>query len=201
MPTLSASQIAGLAQGANFTGDSLITATAVALAESSGRTDVVNSIGATGLWQILQPVHVKANPTWSKEWLKNPQNNARAAYKISSSGTNWKPWEAYTNGAYRLFLDEVRKAVKGGVVSEADPGRDPNDPININEETHGQEGNNVLEEITKFGTLLADPNTYFRLLLIVAGSLLVGFALLTLTKADNKIAKFAVKAAVTRKIK
>lgn len=63
----------------------------VAMAESSGRTDVVNSIGCVGLWQINQPVHVKDHPTWTVAWLKNPQNNARAA-KVLYGQSGMAPW-------------------------------------------------------------------------------------------------------------
>ena len=45
-------QIASYAKGAGFTGDALIVATAVAMAESSGSTTVVNRLGCVGLWQV-----------------------------------------------------------------------------------------------------------------------------------------------------
>lgn len=85
------------------------TMAAIAMAESSGRTDVVNSIKCVGLWQINQPVHVKANPTWTIEWLQNPFNNARAAKKIQDQ-SGLGAWEAYTgpdgkgsDGPWRKF--------------------------------------------------------------------------------------------------
>jgi hypothetical protein len=78
---------------------------AVAMAESSGRADVVNSIGCVGLWQINQPVHVKSHPTWTKDWLKNPINNARAA-KVIYQSQGLRAWEAYTNGAYAKYLSK-----------------------------------------------------------------------------------------------
>lgn len=49
MAMLSMTQIAAYAKGAGFTGNALITAVAVAMAESSGSTTVVNSIGCVGL--------------------------------------------------------------------------------------------------------------------------------------------------------
>jgi len=109
--TLSAAQIAGVAKGAGFTGDGLTKAVAIALAESSGRTDVVNFLGCVGLWQIYQSVHVRAHPTWTTAWLKVPQNNAAAAYVLSSGGTNWRPWETYTNGMYLAHMGAARAAV------------------------------------------------------------------------------------------
>ena len=56
----------------------------VVMPESGGNPGIVNSIGATGLWQILYPVH----RSWlnamglNQQSLKNPLNNARAALRI-----------------------------------------------------------------------------------------------------------------------
>src|SRR3954447_16304819 len=102
MPTLSMDQIALHAQSAGLPNSQVAVATAVAMAESSGNSDVVNSIGCVGLWQINQPVHVKTHPLWTREWLKNPANNARAMVELSGHGIYWRPWEAYTNGNYQV---------------------------------------------------------------------------------------------------
>lgn len=75
-------------------------AAAIALAESSGDSTVVNSIGATGLWQILQSAH----PQWSIQQLQDPNINAQAAISISNNGSNWNPWQTYTEGTYLNFL-------------------------------------------------------------------------------------------------
>jgi hypothetical protein len=94
MPTLNQAQIAQVARTAGLPGDPDVWA-AVAMAESSGRTDVINSIGCVGLWQINQPVHVKRHPQWTVAWLQNPVNNAKAAKEIYRS-QGWNAWEAYT---------------------------------------------------------------------------------------------------------
>lgn len=70
--------------------------------ESSGRSGVVNSIGATGLWQVLWPVHrsmLAGMGITSQEQLKDPYTNARAAYRIykdRGGGANgfraWAVW-------------------------------------------------------------------------------------------------------------
>ncbi len=75
-------------------------AASVALAESGGNPAASNrntdgSIDR-GLWQI-NSIH-GALSTFS------PAANARSAVKISSGGRNWRPWVAFTNGAYRRFL-------------------------------------------------------------------------------------------------
>ena len=69
------------------------TAAAIALAESGGDPKIVNSIGASGLWQI-HPAEPGS--------LNALQNARQAVRKYSESG--WRPWEAYTKGAYRKFL-------------------------------------------------------------------------------------------------
>jgi hypothetical protein len=83
---------------------------AIALAESGGRAGIVNSIGATGLWQI--------HPGGSQ--YLNPLTNARTAImKLRTQGL--RAWEAYTNGSYRQFLARGgfagrRKMGLGGIV-------------------------------------------------------------------------------------
>jgi hypothetical protein len=126
VPTaMSAKQIAQVAYNAGWRGEELVTATAVALAESSGRYWVVNSIGCVGLWQINVPVHKQ----WTTAAMKDPAQNAAAAMTLyngaKSAGRNpWSPWEAYTgpdgrgsDGPYTLELGRARIAaaqIKGG---------------------------------------------------------------------------------------
>lgn len=110
MTRYSAAEIAGYAKGAGFTGKDLVIATAVAMAESAGDPDVVNSIGCVGLWQIFQKKHAPDHPTWSVVWLKHPGNNAAAA-KLLHGQRRWKPWEAYTNGSYKTYLSVASKGV------------------------------------------------------------------------------------------
>jgi hypothetical protein len=92
--TLTYDQIVKVARAGGLPGDPEVWA-AVAMAESSGNTDVINSIGCVGLWQINQPVHIKSHPTWTVAWLQNPINNARAAAVIYRQ-QGWAAWEAYT---------------------------------------------------------------------------------------------------------
>lgn len=71
-------------------------AAAVAMAESGGRDDAVNTSNNDGsidrgLWQI--------NSVHGKQSTFDPIGNARAAVGISSGGSNWRPWcVTYTNG-------------------------------------------------------------------------------------------------------
>ncbi len=111
MTQYSANDIARVARQAGFTGNGLVWAVAVALAESGGRTDAVgtNVTGSKdrGLWQINN----RAHPDVSDAEALNPLSNAKAAYKISSGGKNWRPWSAYNNGRAATFLPRARTAV------------------------------------------------------------------------------------------
>jgi hypothetical protein len=42
---------------------------------------------SVGLWQI----NTLAHPKWSVEWLKDPKNNATAAFELFKAN-GWKPW-------------------------------------------------------------------------------------------------------------
>lgn len=103
---LSDVQIAAVAQKAGFKGDGLIWAVAVAIAESGGRPDAVNtnsdqwSSRDRGLWQINDHWH----PEVSDAAAFNPAKCAKAAFKISARGTNWRPWSTFDNRlAYAMY--------------------------------------------------------------------------------------------------
>lgn len=189
MPVLSASQIATVANSAGFTGDSLVKATAIALAESSGRTDVVNSIGCVGLWQIYQKVHVKAHPHWTTEWLKNPQNNANAAFILSNGGKNWIPWEVYTNGMYLMHMEAARQAVSGGGIGT---------PPGVGGDTSAD-----IERWNQAAMGITSPRLWMRFLMIVVGGMMIIASILRMSGADKAIlgaTKSAAKVAITRKV-
>ncbi|NUR86584.1 MAG: transglycosylase SLT domain-containing protein [Nonomuraea sp.] len=100
---------ASVGNNAGFPRQSLVTAVAVALAESGCRPDAshVNSNGTTdrGLWQI-NSIH-----PYSAECLFDPQCNANAAFAISGGGANWNPWTTYKSGAYLSYLQRAQDAV------------------------------------------------------------------------------------------
>lgn len=65
------------------------TAAAIAQAESGGDPGIVNSIGATGLWQIY------GNPFAGN--AKDPLTNAKMAVaKYKGAGNKFTPWTTYT---------------------------------------------------------------------------------------------------------
>jgi hypothetical protein len=91
---LNASQIMQYAANAGFTGDDLVTAVAIALAESGG--DASNTTGDSGtsygLWQIHWTVH----PEFDKNQLTDPQYNANAAYVLFTNHGGFRDWSTYT---------------------------------------------------------------------------------------------------------
>jgi hypothetical protein len=108
---LTAGQLVKLARGAGFSGDGLVTAVAVALAESSGYTKAllvnVNCTRDRGLWQINDYWH----PEVTEQQAFDPVRNAKAAYDISGRGTDWDQWSTYESGAYKDYLPDAEQAV------------------------------------------------------------------------------------------
>lgn len=111
---LNMKQIVATARAGGFPSNKVALASAVAMAESSGDSQVVNRLGCTGLWQIYVKMHHGTYPWITTQSMKNPLLNAKAAVKISSNGSNWQPWEAYTNGSYRKFLAQAQREAGSG---------------------------------------------------------------------------------------
>ncbi len=106
-------QIALVAQKAGFSGENLVIAVAVAMAESGSNANAVGRKHTYGLWQILSYAHPGLidpdNPDASK-WY-DPYVNARFAWKIASGGKNWGPWSVYNHGTYLRNMDRARAGV------------------------------------------------------------------------------------------
>jgi len=122
VPVITVDACAEYAFAAGFRGEGLITAVAVAGAESqppynttSHNPDASTGDDSYGLWQInmlgsLGPARRKQFGLSRNDQLFDPATNARAAYSISSGGSNWSPWTTYKNGKHRPFLDRARAA-------------------------------------------------------------------------------------------
>jgi hypothetical protein len=97
------------AKAAGFTGEALVTAVAVAMAESGGVPQKSKFEGeeSYGMWQV----HIPSHPEYTPDQMMDPTQNAQAAFKISGGGQNWKPWSVYKSGAYQQYLDDARAAV------------------------------------------------------------------------------------------
>jgi hypothetical protein len=111
--------VARLSHDAGFTGEALVTAVAVAKAESGFRTDAVGDVGladdtfgpSIGLFQI-RSLHAERGTGGVRDELANldPAHNARSAFSVSGEGTNFRPWSVFLSGAYERHLDAVRPA-------------------------------------------------------------------------------------------
>jgi Lysozyme like domain len=116
--TLTAAQIAQYASDAGFSGDDLVTAVAIALAESAGNPNAQGDMGnpiagqfnAFGLWQI----NIGKNPQFANDNLTDPTVNASDAYTIYSEwGSGFGAWSTYNNGVgtYQNFLATAQDGV------------------------------------------------------------------------------------------
>jgi hypothetical protein len=108
---LNASFLETLASNAGFSGNDLLVAVAIALAESSGNPAAVGDVKlapckgpSIGLWQIN--IGKKAHGAcYTEAQLLDPQSNANAAYAVyASAGGSFAPWSTYTSGAYAKYL-------------------------------------------------------------------------------------------------
>lgn len=110
---------ASAAKAAGFSGDSLVTITAIGMAESSCNPNATNDNGDSidyGLFQVNDKAHPEYDP---QTCLFDPRCNAQAAYKISGGGSNFYPWCTYDapacggagNGSYRKYLPLAEKVV------------------------------------------------------------------------------------------
>lgn len=105
---LNALQIRTLASNAGFTGTDLDVAVGIALAESGGNPQAYNpetaantpqGMGSYGLWQI----YLKDHPEFTGWNLKDPQQNAYAAYQVFQE-QGFEAWSTYNSGAYQTYL-------------------------------------------------------------------------------------------------
>jgi hypothetical protein len=125
--------VAKAALNAGFRGDDLVTAVAIAHAESGWDRDVtnLNTNGSTdyGLWQI-NSVHAAllAHGDW-----RDPGFNAAMAFQIWSDAHGFSPWVTFWSGSYRQFVGAAQAAVEARGASCAavatgglsDPGAGP----------------------------------------------------------------------------
>lgn len=108
--TARAVPIAQLAAQQGLAGDQLVTAVAVALAESSGRNDATNNNtdGSVDrcLWQI-NSIHATYD---GAHLLADPAYCAQAMADISGRGTDWTPWVTFNRGAHLQHINEAERA-------------------------------------------------------------------------------------------
>jgi hypothetical protein len=145
MARLNPEQIAGYAYHAGLQDvERLAIATAIAMAESGGVTDVKGDKGITtatwgpsvGVWQI-RSLNAQRGTGGPRDELANtnPMHNARAMMSISGGGRNWCPWTVYERscskdhtGAYKPNLPRARQAAVQAINTKANyvnPGATP----------------------------------------------------------------------------
>lgn len=109
--TLTITQMYALARKAGLSPARAVTAAAIGMAESSGRTAVTSSNpdGGTnvGIWQ-LDTKGVGSGYTIAQ--LQDPATNAKVMAKGSASGTNWADWATYASGAYQRWTGQAQAA-------------------------------------------------------------------------------------------
>jgi hypothetical protein len=117
-------EISKVAYNAGFRGANLITAIAIALAESSGNANAVGDASlvnntwneSIGLWQIRSLKNPSAysypDTLRDKQKLFDPQYNANAAYAISKQGNDFSKWTTFTNNAYTRFIADITDTIK-----------------------------------------------------------------------------------------
>lgn len=183
MPILSASTIAGYAKNAGVTGGNVSIATAIALAESGGNTDIQsppNTDGSVdlGVWQINNKAH--RDLLNGKDW-RDPAQNAAMMFSVSNGGTNWRPWSVYTSGAYLKYLSQANAVVPDTSVTGTPASNSFGDSLTA---------------IQKFAQVISDPHNWLRVGMVVGGSVLI---LLAVHKSVDThipgVAKLAAKAA------
>ncbi len=116
MPVLTIREIYETARAAGFGEREAVTWTAIAMAESGGRTGGPNARGESGggLWRINAVSGADAQ-RWGD--LDDPRNNARAAFEISRHGTDMGPWTTTHDTAkgtqtdYRMQLGKVEQEI------------------------------------------------------------------------------------------
>jgi hypothetical protein len=197
MATLTQGQIQAIATAAGLPDPKLMAA--IAMAESGGRTDARGTVGEIGLWQINQPVHVKAHPTWTVAYLQNPVNNAYAAKTVLAS-QGLGAWTVYTNGAYKQFYGGTVSGAVGAAVAAA--GAIPG-PVGWVVDAAGnlvQAGAGIVDTgaqlgrlaiaVAKAGNWVSSPQNWVRIVYIgIGAAAVVGAMLLVQEKYNLGMAK------------
>ncbi|GAB2681661.1 NlpC/P60 family protein [Thalassiella azotivora] len=121
MARYSAEQIYAFARQAGFSPDAATTMTAIALAESGGRSSAHNPVGedSRGLWQINVNAHADLGRRLD---LYDPAQNAVAAFEVSRGGRDVSPWTVTHGGASARYLHHKDAAQAAAVAYGDGPG-------------------------------------------------------------------------------
>lgn len=220
MTVLSATQIANLAKSAGWKGQDLITAVAVALGESGGRTDAKGDTTLTnatwgpsiGLWQIRSLNAERGKGTTRDEMLNyDPAANAKHAYSLYKA-SGFQPWSVYNTGAYKKHIGTATTAAGGATGDTSDladrdfPNITPGGVIGsaFGDSPMGSAMKNLLDyaqnialDVAKWAKLaegvtkLFLPSNLVRIFMGIAGTILVFVGIVFLGKAALRERKAA----------
>jgi len=161
-PPISDDAIAQYAYNAGFRGQALVTAVAVAIAESSGRTDAKGDEGlqtskwgpSIGLWQI-RSVNAEYGTGGQRDAKANldPATNAEHAFQISKHGRDFTAWTTYKDSLHVPFLSRARAAAQHAGPGHQ-PGKQPAKNGNGNGSKAGRRIVFDLKELSKFESLM-----------------------------------------------
>lgn len=186
MATYSRAQIEIMALGVGW-GSRSKDISYVAMAESSGNSITVNSIGCVGLLQINQPVHVGSHPKWTRAWLQDPINNLTAGLVLFKGAGNKLdgPWADSKNKGDGGGWGEHVSSSSGAVQVDDDPCKYVIGPLGdaCREEQNGgsvvpkvgdtaEQLGRVAQAVAKAGNWLADPGNWVRIAYVAGGGLL-----------------------------
>lgn len=126
-------QIYNFATQVGLSGNSALTASAIAMAESGGNSTALNPGNTSdreysvGLWQI----NLLAHPQYSYSQMIDPLQNAKAMSVISNGGTYWGAWSTYNNRSFLEFMSSgsVIPASNGGSPSSSYAPLSANSPL------------------------------------------------------------------------
>jgi len=182
MTVISDAQLAGYVLGAGFTGNSAITAVAIALAESAGDTGAIGDVKlqtsvwgpSIGLFQI-RSLNAQKGTGGQRDELANvnPATNAKNAYAISSNGKAFQAWSTYKNGSYLKYLTRAQTAIKS--------------PGSVSSVGVTNSGGNTSDPLASGISAIVDPGTWRRFGAFLLGGLFVIFALYRATDAQQYI--------------
>src|SRR5579871_849779 len=136
---MTAAEIAQYAAAAGFSGADLVTAVAIALAESSGTPGAVNTAdpgGSYGLWQINLAAHPEYAGAVQSGQIFDPAFNAAAAFAVyQAAGASFRPWSTYPPSSGYLAQAQQGVASLGGsapaVVAAAPPAGSSDDVLTL----------------------------------------------------------------------
>lgn len=199
MATLTVPQIAQLALNAGVPqGQQLYIAVAVALAESSGRTDAVNNNADgtkdVGVWQI--------NDVHKMMWFghdddrTDPVANAKYMAKVSGMGMSWSPWTVYKTGAYNTHMQRVMSELQSVNLTRGTDIKVGTPPTlaggygvaptitNVGNLPGLSDIKESYETIDKFFKFISDPDGWLRILKCGLGVILVITGVVLMMKSE-----------------